>query len=142
MTMLLSSAAATIWVVDPDGGGDATTLADGFALLSDGDTLEVRAGVCAEAGLSSQATDIRIVGAGAGQTILDGTTAAEDDYEGFGIEARPALMSCGDLTVQSCEFSENEAACLRPWQTTCGCTSVARMAGSGLWSTTRSSVGG
>ena len=71
---LVSPAAAITWVVDPDGGGDAVTLEEGIALLSDYDTLEVREGVYAEGELRVSAEHVTIRGEGWETTVIDGAT--------------------------------------------------------------------
>lgn len=136
LLILLSPALATTWVVDPSGLGDATTLVDGFALLADGDTLEIGEGVYAEGGISVHELDVTVLGAGADRTVIDGATVL--DYgiaflgEGASISGvsfanfthsyyEPALTAIFDnrdsdaadatqIVVEGCAFEDNEVA--------------------------------
>jgi hypothetical protein len=64
--------AATI-VVDPLGGGDALTIAEGLALTAEGDTLQIEPGLYPESGLATDLTSLDIIGAGPTETVIDGT---------------------------------------------------------------------
>ena len=75
--LLLADANATVWVVDPAGGGDATTINAVGRLVEDGDTIEIRAGTYNEIGTHFTAADLTIVGDGADVTILDALVGGE-----------------------------------------------------------------
>lgn len=132
LLLLIDSASATTWVVDQSGGGDATTLASGFALLADGDTLEVRAGTYYEGGIDVSANDITVLGDGAERTIVDGSALPSGVHYGvylywskvaisglgfsnFGyVEGYRALSTYSTaLELTACAF-ENNGTAVRP----------------------------
>lgn len=126
-TLLLSlstSALATTWTVDPEGGGDARTLTEGFVLLSDGDTLLVGPGTYNEAYLGLSAKDVTIEGAGAGVSVVDGTgldawvgistssaTISGLTFTHFDQPDGSTALSAGtELVVHDCLFEDNAVA--------------------------------
>ncbi len=76
---LLSLAEAATFTVDPAGGGDATTIAEGVALLSEGDTLSIAAGTYAAYNIQISAPGVTIEGAGWERTIFDGALGSEEE---------------------------------------------------------------
>ena len=69
--LVSGSAGATVWIVDPAGGGDVTTIADGIAQAATGDTLRVRPGTYRESLLLTRS--LTIIGEeGWENTVLDG----------------------------------------------------------------------
>lgn len=135
LLLLAPSAHATTWIVDQGGLGDATTVADGLALLKSGDTLHIDAGVYYEEGLTPQrwdtegnlsVDDVHIEGDGPGETVLDGSLASGRAISNYGnlavrgltVRGYPvdwvygAIWSYGeaDLVVENCAFEDNGAA--------------------------------
>ena len=70
-----SPALAATVVVDPGGGGDALTIAEGLALAADGDTMLIEPGAYTESGLATRLDSLEIAGAGPSVTIIDGTSS-------------------------------------------------------------------
>ncbi len=93
----LPAPAATI-VVDQSGGGDATTITDGASLMSDGDTLQIRAGEYQEGVVGFlNLAGITIQGDGHDHTIVRGD---HDSSGGFWIEDGATVE---DITLASFE---------------------------------------
>lgn len=95
---LFGLAEAATWTVDPAGGGDATTIAEGVALLSEGDTLQIAAGTYQVLGLRVDVDNVTLEGAGPESTIFEGSgMSAETDSAGVivtggGVEIRSVAM--------------------------------------------------
>lgn len=84
MLLLISVALGATWTVDPSGGGDATTIEEGLALLETGDTLEITAGTYYEGDFTlEEADNIIIRGAGWESTILDGSTSENQAFRPY-----------------------------------------------------------
>ena len=73
--ILASTASAATWVVDAYGGGDVLTVAEGAALLANGDTLEIREGTYDVEDVYTLAENVSVIGDGWERTILDGSNA-------------------------------------------------------------------
>ena len=71
LLLVATTVAATI-VVDQSGGGDALTIADGMALLADGDTLPLRAGTYYDEWSVTPVDNLTIMGEGSDITVWDG----------------------------------------------------------------------
>jgi hypothetical protein len=69
--LFYGQAHATTWIVDPGGGGDATTIAGGLALASGGDHVQVAAGTYAEHDLQLKPSVTLESQSGAAATIID-----------------------------------------------------------------------
>lgn len=83
---LLSVAEAATYTVDPAGGGDATTIAEGVALLSEGDTLSIAAGTYQAYDVRIYVDGVTIEGAGWESTTFDGSLGSETErLSGFWI---------------------------------------------------------
>ena len=81
---LLHVAEARTWTVDGAGGGDAVTVAEGVALLSDGDTLQVNAGTYEVLNVVMTTSNVRIVGAGPeATTFVQPAVSDADHYSAF-----------------------------------------------------------
>lgn len=116
LVFFLLQARGATWVVDPAGGGDATTIAEGVALLSEGDTLEVRAGTYHEADIVVPLDGVSIVGDGWETTVIDASAATH-----YGISMGYASIIDGitvsgadmygvgglDLIVSNCALVDN-----------------------------------
>lgn len=129
---LLHVAEARTWIVDGAGGGDASTVAEGVALLSDGDTLQVNAGTYEVLNVVVAASEVRIVGGGTDTTtFVQPTESDTDHYSAFqflgasaavegisfedyaeGHDSTYALMSSGGLEVINCRF-QNDGVAIR-----------------------------
>ena len=101
LPLILSSglASAATWVVDPTGGGDAITIAEGAALLQDGDRLEIRAGTYYEDSINISEENVQIVGDGADVTLMVGSSPTRP---GFRIAGGSELS---DIGFQSYAYS-------------------------------------
>ena len=115
LMLLVPAAFAATYTVDTDGEGDATTIAGGLALATDGDTVEVGPGtyveyVTIEHDVHLVGTDATILGTGAGPvvrmtagslsgfSISGGAATAEGDDAGGGVRAE-GDVTLGDLVV-------------------------------------------
>ena len=92
-------ASAATWVVDPTGGGDTITIAEGAALLQDGDRLEIRAGTYYEDSINISEENVQIVGDGADVTLMVGSSPTRP---GFRIAGGSELS---DIGFQSYAYS-------------------------------------
>ena len=79
---LFHIAEARTWTVDSAGGGDTFTVAEGVALLGDGDTLRIEAGTYEVLNLTMTTNHVRIVGAGPDETIFVAPEGVESDHYG------------------------------------------------------------
>ncbi len=125
---LISFTLAATWTVDPAGGGDATTVAEGVALMAEGDTLRIAAGNYAVWDVMLWPGSVVIEGAGRGETVFDGSMtggtskwyglyAVGADVEIRGITFKNytkdygdygrALVLEGNVAVRSCSFENN-----------------------------------
>ncbi len=122
--LLIGAALSTTIVVDASGMGDAITIADGAALLSDGDTLEIGPGAYPATWVDLRAlTGLTIRGGGVGTTfvgaeevgmatfLLGGGTTLEDiSFENWDDCYGVVEISNGDGTanlIRACSFEEH-----------------------------------
>lgn len=128
---LIQVAQARTWTVDADGGGDAATVEEGVALLSDGDTLRIGAGVFDVMDVTVDVDNVHISGAGAEMTTLTAIdvddvdtvqalvlrgrniTVSDMTFSGYGdLDPSTSLvLSVNDETVvERCHFTNNATA--------------------------------
>ena len=113
------------------GGGDAVTVAEGVALLSDGDTLQVNAGTYEVLNVVMTTSNVRIVGAGPEATTFVQPAVSDADHysafqflgacaavEGISFEGYAdghasgtyTLVTSGGLDVINCRFQNDGVA--------------------------------
>ena len=77
MLLLLATARAATWTVDPAGTGDFLTIQEAVTAASDGDTVEISAGVFTE-DISLGGRALTLAGAGSASTILRASSLGLD----------------------------------------------------------------
>ncbi len=97
---ILGLAQAATWTVDPAGGGDATTVAEGVALLTDGDTLRIAAGTYDVVGVRVDAANVTFEGAGRDSTIFDGSSISDSSAD-HGLAVVGANVEIRSLTLRN-----------------------------------------
>lgn len=88
------------WVVDPNGGGDFTTLSAAISNpgLNDGDTIHVAAGMTSEPSSISINHSVTIVGEGSGVSTIGGPSSGVTNFFQFILVAAPDV-TFQDLTI-------------------------------------------
>ena len=140
-------------VVDQTGGGDATTIAEGAAMLAGGDTLEITAGAyLAEQVDLTSVPSVTIRGAGEGVTyvgtdtwnswcfdLTGGATLSDITFEGWAEDTAAMWLTDGydlPIVVQDCSFTGTSGiyADTQSDVTITGCSFVSAERGIMFWS--------